>query len=57
LRVDGKSDLDYNDIIFQVRGASGEAPLMDDFVDPAKDWRQGGLGQAIIEYAECLRLI
>jgi hypothetical protein len=25
---------------------------MDDFVDPAKDWRQGDLGQALITYAE-----
>lgn len=52
LRTDGKSDLDYNDIIFQVRGATGEAELMDDFIDPAKDWRQGDLGQALIDYAD-----
>ena len=51
LRTDGRSDRDYNDIIFQVRGATGEAALMDDFVDPAKDWRSGDLGQAIIDYA------
>jgi murein DD-endopeptidase MepM/ murein hydrolase activator NlpD len=51
LRTDGPSDRDYNDIIFQVRGATGEAELMDDFVDPAKDWRSGDLGQAIIDYA------
>lgn len=52
LRTDGRSDRDYNDIIFQVRGATGEAALMDDFVDPAKDWRSGDLGEALITYAE-----
>jgi hypothetical protein len=38
-------------VIFQVRGATGEAPLMDDLVDPGMDWRQGDLGQALIDYA------
>lgn len=52
LRTDGRSDRDYNDLIFQVRGATGEAALMDNFVDPAKDWRSGDLGQALITYAE-----
>ncbi|MGA9377306.1 MAG: DUF4114 domain-containing protein, partial [Phormidium sp.] len=32
MRVDTGSDRDYNDIIFQVRGATGKAALMDDLV-------------------------
>ncbi|MBE9126923.1 MULTISPECIES: S8 family serine peptidase [unclassified Coleofasciculus] len=52
LRVDTQSDGDYNDVIFQVRGATGEAALMDDVVDPNQDWRETDLGQALIDYAE-----
>ncbi|WP_017305805.1 S8 family serine peptidase [Spirulina subsalsa] len=44
-------DGDYNDLIFQVRGATGEAPLMADLIDPAIDWRDSDLGQALINYA------
>ncbi len=52
LRVDNKSDHDYNDIIFQVRGASGEAVHLDEVVNPNKDWRSSDMGQALIEYAQ-----
>ena len=52
LRVDGYTDQDYNDIVFQVRGATGKAALMDDVVDPNHDWRGTDLGQALIDYAE-----
>jgi hypothetical protein len=44
LRVDGRSDRDYNDLIFQVRGATGEAPLMDDFIAEGEDWRSTDKG-------------
>ncbi|WP_265266726.1 S8 family serine peptidase [Spirulina subsalsa] len=44
-------DGDYNDLIFQVRGATGEAPLMEDLIDPAVDWRDSDLGQALVSYA------
>ncbi|MCW6038494.1 S8 family serine peptidase, partial [Spirulina subsalsa FACHB-351] len=44
-------DGDYNDLIFQVRGATGEAPLMADLMDPALDWRDSDLGQALVSYA------
>lgn len=50
LRVDTGSDRDYNDVVFQVRGAIGQAGLLDDYVDPGKDWRETNLGQALIEY-------
>nr|WP_141724508.1 S8 family serine peptidase [Desertifilum tharense] len=52
LRVDGGSDRDYNDIIFQVRGARGEATLMENVIDPAKDWRTSDMGQALLAYAQ-----
>ncbi|MEQ9368959.1 MAG: S8 family serine peptidase [Coleofasciculus chthonoplastes F3-SA18-01] len=52
LRVDTKSDGDYNDVIFQVRGATGEAALIDEVIDSGKDWRETDLGQALIDYAE-----
>ncbi|MGK7926544.1 MAG: SBBP repeat-containing protein, partial [Spirulina sp.] len=41
-------DRDYNDLIFQVRGATGEAPLMDEMIDPAEDWRSSDLGQELL---------
>jgi hypothetical protein len=52
LRVDGWTDKDYNDIVFQVRGAKGTAALMDDVVKPSKDWRDTDMGKALIEYAK-----
>lgn len=52
-RIDLGSDKDYNDLIFQVRGATGKATLLDEVVDPADDWRNTtDLGQALVEYAE-----
>lgn len=50
-RLDANSDRDYNDIVFQVRGARGDAPLMDEMVNPARDWRNEDFGQALISYA------
>jgi murein DD-endopeptidase MepM/ murein hydrolase activator NlpD len=50
LRVDQRSDRDYNDIVFQVRGATGYTDSFDDHVDPAKDWRGSDIGQAISTY-------
>lgn len=52
IRVDGGSDKDYNDIIFQVQGATGTAISLDEVIDPAKDWRESDLGKEIIEYAK-----
>ncbi len=47
MRVDGVSDRDYNDIIFQVRGATGTAISVDEVIDPAKGWRESALGKEI----------
>jgi len=48
----GRSDRDYNDIIFQVRGATAEAPLMDDVLGVDQDWRNTDIGQALLDYAK-----
>jgi surface antigen/LysM repeat protein len=52
MRVDGFTDRDYNDIIFQVRGATAEAVDLDDVIDIDRDWRLNDTGQALIEYAK-----
>ncbi|MBD1806295.1 S8 family serine peptidase [Microcoleus sp. FACHB-SPT15] len=57
MRVDTGSDKDYNDIVFQVRGATAEAATMDQLItdgalDEAKDWRDTDMGEALISYAE-----
>ncbi|MDJ1176383.1 DUF4114 domain-containing protein [Roseofilum capinflatum] len=52
IRLDkGKSDEDYNDIIFQIRGATAEVIQMDELIDPENDWRESELGQKIVNYA------
>ncbi|MEP0872778.1 S8 family serine peptidase [Trichocoleus desertorum AS-A10] len=51
-RVDKGSDRDYNDLIFQIRGATGKAASLDEYIAPAKDWRPSDMGQALIEYAK-----
>ncbi|MEB3830603.1 DUF4114 domain-containing protein, partial [Phormidium sp. CCY1219] len=50
LRVDTGTDKDYNDIVLQIRGAKGTAPLMDDVVAEGKDWRTTELGRELIDY-------
>jgi choice-of-anchor C domain-containing protein len=45
------SDGDYNDLIFTVIGARGNAPLLDTVINSAKEWRNTTLGQELIEYA------
>ncbi|MEM9541393.1 MAG: S8 family serine peptidase [Cyanobacteria bacterium P01_E01_bin.42] len=52
IRIDGNSDRDYNDIIFQIKGATGEAIDLDDAIDPDRDWRGTELGQEILDYIE-----
>jgi subtilisin family serine protease len=51
LRLDGHSDHDYNDMIFQVRGAAGDATLIDRNIDPQNDWRNSGVGKTLMSYA------
>ncbi|MEO8892585.1 MAG: DUF4114 domain-containing protein, partial [Coleofasciculaceae cyanobacterium] len=52
LRVDSVSDHDYNDLVFQVRGATGTAIHLDDVIDHSHDWRTTDMGQALIDYAK-----
>ncbi len=52
MRLDAGSDKDYNDIIFQVRGATAKAALLDTVINPDKDWRKTDLGKAVIAYAK-----
>ena len=52
LRVDGVSDHDYNDLIFQVRGATGTAVHLDDVIDANHDWRTTDMGKALIDYTK-----
>ncbi len=53
MRIDqGKSDLDYNDVVFQVRGLEGNVATMDDNVNPNRDWRTTETGQALLDYAD-----
>ncbi|MEC4805575.1 MAG: S8 family serine peptidase [Jaaginema sp. PMC 1080.18] len=51
LRIDGWTDRDYEDIIFQIKGAKGEAALLDDVIDSEHDWRETTVGKALVEYA------
>jgi hypothetical protein len=52
LRVDEWTDKDYNDLIFQVTGATGKAVDLDTVINPDADWRTTELGQAILTHAE-----
>jgi hypothetical protein len=52
LRVDTGSDEDYNDLIFRVEGAKGEAQNLDNVIDPEHDWRDTAIGQELLEYAQ-----
>lgn len=49
-RVDKDSDRDYNDIIFQVTGATGTVIQIDELINPQKEWRQTTIGQQILDY-------
>jgi subtilisin-like proprotein convertase family protein len=52
LRLDATTDRDYNDVIFQVRGAIAEAALLKDVINPNKNWGETELGKAIENYAK-----
>ncbi len=49
LRVDwDQSDHDYNDLVFQMQGANGVVPSIDDWLNPDRDWRYTPIGQEIL---------
>ncbi|NEO44346.1 MAG: S8 family serine peptidase [Moorea sp. SIO4A3] len=43
-------DHDYNDFIFQMQGAIGNAVAIDEVIDPEKDWRNSELAQELIPF-------
>jgi|GEM_PF-1024795 len=47
LRLDLQSDLDYNDLIFQVGGATDDGI---DIINPEPDWRGSDLGMELTDY-------
>jgi surface antigen len=52
MRVAGRSDTDYNDLIFQVRGATGTTAYMGDLVNTDLDWRTTDMGQSLLAYTD-----
>ncbi|NER35197.1 MAG: DUF4114 domain-containing protein [Oscillatoria sp. SIO1A7] len=49
LRVDTGSDKDYDDVIFEFKGAKGFAVDVASVISPTLDWRDGALGQQLID--------
>ena len=47
---EGGSDRDYNDVIFIVEGASTTATLIDEAIDPSRDWRDHPEASDLINY-------
>jgi Ca2+-binding RTX toxin-like protein len=45
------SDRDYNDIVIQVKGATSDVPLMNNLVNPERDWRTSDSGKELLAYA------
>ncbi|WP_226594476.1 DUF4114 domain-containing protein [Microseira wollei] len=41
------SDRDYNDLIFQIKGATGAVALLSNHINPTRDWRSTSVGQSI----------
>ena len=50
LPVGGQSDLDYNDLIFQLKGATSELPSIEDAIGPEIEWIGDELVTEIIGY-------
>ena len=49
LRVDWeRSDRDYNDIVFQLQGASGVVPDLDEWINPDRNWLETPIGAEIL---------
>ena len=47
----GQADRDYNDVVFQIKGAEGVVASIDEFSNPERDWRNTTVGQELLEYA------
>ncbi|MEG3838472.1 DUF4114 domain-containing protein, partial [Microcoleus sp. Z1_C3] len=51
-RVDQGSDKDYNDLVFNLTGATGKAVSIDKVIDPSKDWTKLDGGKELIDYVK-----
>ncbi|MEG4954933.1 DUF4114 domain-containing protein, partial [Microcoleus sp. F8-C5] len=51
-RVDQGSDKDYNDLVFNLTGATGKAPAIEKVIDPNKDWTKLDGGKQLIDYVK-----
>jgi subtilisin family serine protease len=49
-RVDRGSDFDYNDLVFQFKGASGRAEAIRDLIADGKDWSDTEIGRQLLDY-------
>jgi len=54
LALSGKSDRDYNDLIFELTGVTAQVDTIDDWIDPANDWRDTPAGRELMDYATLL---
>ncbi len=45
------SDRDYNDFVFQIKGATGAVSSVDLYSNSDRDWRNTTIGQEILEYS------
>jgi surface antigen/pimeloyl-ACP methyl ester carboxylesterase len=51
-RVDSGSDKDYNDLVFNLTGATGKAVSIDKVINPDKDWIKLDGGKKLIDYVK-----
>ncbi|WP_017717917.1 DUF4114 domain-containing protein, partial [Kamptonema formosum] len=49
MQVNAGADKDYNDVMFQIAGATGTAPSLNNVIAPSLDWRGTALGGQILE--------
>ncbi|MEL6438926.1 MAG: DUF4114 domain-containing protein [Cyanobacteria bacterium J06621_8] len=45
------ADRDYNDFVFQIKGANGLVPSIDDYINSDRDWRNTETGAELLEYS------
>ncbi len=50
-QLDQGSDRDYDDLVFQIKGATAQLKSIDQVIDPAQDWRNSLQGQQITQFA------
>jgi Domain of unknown function (DUF4114)/PA14 domain len=45
-------DWDYDDLVFQVRGAATDVPSLDEVINTSRDWRGSESGKKLMSYAD-----